>query len=168
MAQRAELESGESLVDQWVAGIPHEGGKKVKWGGRLLLTNRRLIWEVTRLSRKGVFGMTPEGIVGLTPREAIRKGVEGAVKGAANTVLRGADAAVAAILGDRNGIVIPIAEITGVRADGERVGILHVDTASGSLRLLVTASKWAYNANNDRAARDAVVARINAARAVGR
>jgi hypothetical protein len=163
VTQRAELEAGETIVDEWVAGIPHEGGKKVKWGGRLVLTNRRLIWEVTRLSRKGAFGVTAEGLVGLAPREVIREVVEGAARSAANTVLRGADATVAAILGDRSGVVIALSAITGVRADDERGGILHVDTESGSLRVLITASKWAYNAGADRVARDAAVARIRGA-----
>lgn len=164
MGRRVELEPGESLIEQWVAGIPHKGGTKVKWGGTLHLTDRRLVWEVTRLSRKGAFGVTPDGIVGLTPHEVIRSAVEGAVKVAANTVLRGADAAVGAILGDRSGVVVPLAGITVVRADGDRGSILHIETASGSLRLLVTASKWAYNAGNDRVARDAAVAAIDRVR----
>jgi hypothetical protein len=160
VAQRAELEAGEIVVDEWVAGIPHESGKKVKWGGRLILTNRRVIWEVTRLSRKGAFGVTAEGLVGMSPREVMR---EVASRAAASMVSRGIDATVAAILGDRSGVIIPLPAITAVRGDEERGGVLHVDTASGSLRLLVTASKWAYNAGADRTARDGAIARIRAA-----
>lgn len=124
------------------------------------MTDRRLVWEVTRLSRKGAFGVTPEGLVGLSPREVVGELVQGATRVAANTVLRGADATVAAILGDRSGVVIPLGSITRVRADTTRGAILDVETAGGSLRLLITASKWAYNAGADRVARDAAIARI--------
>jgi hypothetical protein len=144
MSHRFEIEPGETIAEQWVAGIPGKSGKKVNWGGTLFLTDRRLIWEVTRLmGRKGVFRLTPDGLV-----------------------LRGLDAAVRAVLGDRSGIVVPLGEITDVRPDDVRGSILHVDTTEGSLRLLTTASKWGYNERNDGVVRDSAVARIRAARGI--
>jgi hypothetical protein len=140
VSHRFTLEPGEALLESWVAGLPHKGGRKVKWGGQLHLTERRLVWEVVRLSRKGIFRLTPEGLV-----------------------LSAADAAVGAVLGSRSGTIVPLSEITAVRADEERGSILHVDTAEGSMRLLVTASKWGYNKRADAAARDGAVIRIREA-----
>ncbi len=144
MSHRFTLEPAEAIVEQWVAGIPGKSGRRVNWGGTLFLTDRRLIWEVTRLmSRKGVFRLTPDGLV-----------------------LRGLDAAVGAVLGDRSGIILPLDEITDVRPDDVRGSILRIDTTEGSLRLLTTASKWGYNKKSDGMVRDAAVARIRAARGI--
>jgi hypothetical protein len=46
---KTPLEPGESLVGTWVAGIPTSGGRAVKYGGTLILTSRRLIWEPVNL-----------------------------------------------------------------------------------------------------------------------
>jgi hypothetical protein len=163
MTPRFVLEFGEVAVDQWVAGIPGKSGRKVKYGGRLLLTNPRLIWEVTRLSRKGIFAPTQNGVVNLTAREEIARATGKAMEATVNTVLGSADAAVAAFLGDRSGTAIPLFQITAVRPDETRGSVLYVDAANGSLRLLITASKWGCSKNADRMARDAAVARIRGA-----
>lgn len=39
------LEPGETVDEAWVAGVPSLGGRTAKSGGRLVLTNRRLIFE---------------------------------------------------------------------------------------------------------------------------
>ena len=163
MKPRFALESGEVAVDQWVAGIPGKSGRKVMYGGRLLLTNRRLIWEVTRLSRKGIFAPTQDGVVDLTARERIARATGQAMEATVNTVLGSADAAVAAFLCDRSGTAIPLSQITAVRPDEARDSVLYVDAVNGSLRLLITAGKWGYSKNADRLARDTAVTRIREA-----
>ena len=40
-----DLEPGEEVRDAWVAGIPYRGGRAAKWGGTLVLTDRRVLFE---------------------------------------------------------------------------------------------------------------------------
>ena len=49
MKRRFELEPGEAIVDEWVAGIPSSSGRTSQYGGSLILTTSRLIWEAVRL-----------------------------------------------------------------------------------------------------------------------
>ena len=49
MRRRFELEPGEAIVDEWVAGIPSSSGRTCLYGGSLILTTNRLIWEAVRL-----------------------------------------------------------------------------------------------------------------------
>ena len=49
MKRRFELEPGEVIVDEWVAGIPSSSGRTCQYGGSLILTTGRLIWEAVRL-----------------------------------------------------------------------------------------------------------------------
>lgn len=51
MKRRFELEPGEAIVDEWVAGIPSSSGRTSLYGGSLILTTSRLIWEAVRLPR---------------------------------------------------------------------------------------------------------------------
>lgn len=39
------LEPGEVVREAWVAGIPSRSGRTAKWGGTLVLTDQRLIFE---------------------------------------------------------------------------------------------------------------------------
>ncbi|MFH1104908.1 MAG: hypothetical protein V1757_08225 [Actinomycetota bacterium] len=141
---RFELEPGETLREAWIAGIPGASGKKVKWGGMLFLTDRRLVWEVVKLKRKGSFRVGPSGL-------------------ALDAVARVADAAVGVVLGDGSGVTVPFGGITGVRGDRDRHAILLVDTPEGTLRYLTTASKWSYNQAGDQLVRDTAVDRIREA-----
>lgn len=43
--KRVPLEAGEVVQEAWVAGIPSRGGRRAKWGGTLVLTDQRLIFE---------------------------------------------------------------------------------------------------------------------------
>jgi hypothetical protein len=43
--RNAELEDGEAILDHWVAGLPSKSGRTAKYGGTLVLTNKRLIWD---------------------------------------------------------------------------------------------------------------------------
>jgi hypothetical protein len=144
MDHRFQLESGESVREMWVAGISGKSGKKVKWGGSLFLTDRRLIWEVVKLSKKGAFRLSHAGL---------------AIEAAARVT----DAAVGAVLGDGSGVTVPLSGIAGVRGDPDRHSILLVDTPEGTLRFLTTASKWSYNKTGDRMVRDTAVDRIRQA-----
>ncbi len=137
MKHRFGLEAEETIVAQWVAGVPGKSGKRNKWGGTLYLTDRRLVWEVVRFSRSGAFGLATSGLV-LAP----------------------ADVVIGAILGSKSSMIIPLAEITDVRPDGERGAVLWVDTAHGSMRLLTTASKLSYNKKADTRVRDDAVLRV--------
>ena len=74
----------------------------------LFLTDRRLVWEVVKLKKKGSFRVSPSGL-------------------ALDAVARVADAAVGAVLGD-SGVMVPLDRITGVRGDPGRHSILLVDT----------------------------------------
>lgn len=149
MAKGFEPDAGETLLEEWVAGIPGKSGRKVHWGGTLHLTDRRVAWRVVRLTgRKGVFRLTPDGLV------------MGAVAGVVNTAVRSA-------LGDRSGIDLALTDVTAVAPDGDKGSVLRVEAAGGSLRVLVTASKWGYNASADAAVRDAAVARIREACGLG-
>ena len=49
MKRRFELEPGEAIIDEWVAGIPSSSGRTCLYGGSLILTTKRLIWEAVRL-----------------------------------------------------------------------------------------------------------------------
>ena len=49
MKRRFDLEAGESIVDEWVAGLPSRSGRTATHGGTLVLTTHRLIWEALRL-----------------------------------------------------------------------------------------------------------------------
>ena len=49
MKRRFELEPGEAILEEWVAGIPSAGGRTALYGGTLVLTTGRLIWEAIRL-----------------------------------------------------------------------------------------------------------------------
>ena len=49
MKRRFKLEPGEAILDEWVAGIPSTSGRTVVYGGSLILTTSRLIWEAVRL-----------------------------------------------------------------------------------------------------------------------
>ena len=42
---RTVLEPGEAVRDTWIAGLPTRGGRGVRYGGKLILTSRRLVWE---------------------------------------------------------------------------------------------------------------------------
>ena len=63
---RTALEPGEAVLGSWVAGLPTLGGRGVKYGGTLILTGRRLVWEPINLP--GVLKLTPglRGLEGLT------------------------------------------------------------------------------------------------------
>ncbi len=137
---RFKLQPGESLLDQWVAGVPGKSGKRNKWGGNVYLTDQRVVWEVIRFSRSGFFGLSSSGLI-LSP----------------------ADLVIGGILGNKSSMTIPLSEITEVRGDEERGAVLWVDTEHGSMRLLTTASKLSYNAPRDRAVRGAAVEQIRQA-----
>ena len=137
---RFKLQPGESLLDQWVAGVPGKSGKRNKWGGNLYLTDQRVVWEVIRFSRSGFFGLSSYGLI-LSP----------------------ADLVIGGILGSKSSMTIPLSEVTEVRGDEKRGSVLWVDTEHGSMRLLTTASKLSYSASRDRAVRDAAVGRIRRA-----
>jgi hypothetical protein len=47
--RRFDLEPGEAIVEEWVSAIPNRSGKTAKYGGTLVLTTHRLIWEAIRL-----------------------------------------------------------------------------------------------------------------------
>lgn len=47
--RRFDLEPGEAIVEEWAAAIPNRGGRTAKYGGTLVLTTQRLIWEAVRL-----------------------------------------------------------------------------------------------------------------------
>lgn len=126
MKRRFELEDGESIVQEWFAGIPNKGGRVANYGGTLVLTNNRLIWEAIRLPRR--FGL---------------------------------DQLIGVMLGDRKAIGVDLTDITEVRADEKRAGILHIDTEEGSLRLIVSAARAP--ATGNREARDGAVDRIRKA-----
>jgi hypothetical protein len=150
MARGFDLEPGETVVDTWTAGIPHKKGKKVKWGGTLRLTDRRVIWEVVKLSSKQMFSLGPMGVV---------------VGAAAAVPLAVANRTIGATLGDKRGLSIPLDAITAVGPEEGAHAVLVVETAEGEMRLLVTASKWSYNKVKDQQARDAAIEAIDAARA---
>lgn len=42
---RTVLEPGEVIQGTWIAGLPTRGDRGIKYGGRLFLTSRRLVWE---------------------------------------------------------------------------------------------------------------------------
>ena len=67
--RRFELESGESIDQEWFAGIPSRGGRVANYGGTLVLTTNRLIWEAMRLSRR--FGLDQYVGVMLEDQQAI-------------------------------------------------------------------------------------------------
>lgn len=46
---RTALDPGEALLGTWVAGLPTLGDRGVKYGGTLVLTTHRLIWEPINL-----------------------------------------------------------------------------------------------------------------------
>ena len=75
----------------------------------LFLTDRRLVWEVVKLKKKGSFRVNPSGL-------------------ALDAVARVADPAVGAVLSDGSGVMVPLDRITGVRGDPGRHSILLVDT----------------------------------------
>ncbi len=47
--KRLPLEPQETVREAWVAGIPSRSGRTAKWGGTLVLTDRRLIFEPLRV-----------------------------------------------------------------------------------------------------------------------
>jgi hypothetical protein len=49
MKRRFELEPGEEILGEWVAGLPSSSGRTASYGGTLVLTDRRLLWEAVRL-----------------------------------------------------------------------------------------------------------------------
>ena len=110
-----------------MAGIPSASGRTANYGGTLVLTTHRLIWEALRL---------PPGLDQLAGGRFLQRMTRG----------------------------VPLAEITGVRADQERKAMLHVESTDGDMRLLISASRlspiWSKK-NHD--ARDAAVARLGAA-----
>lgn len=66
---RTALEPGESVLGTWVAGLPALGGRGVKYGGTLILTGRRLVWEPMNLP--GVLRLAP----GLRGLESLTRGM---------------------------------------------------------------------------------------------
>jgi hypothetical protein len=47
--RRFDLGPGESIVAEWAAGLPSRSGRTATYGGTLVLTTDRLIWEALRL-----------------------------------------------------------------------------------------------------------------------
>ena len=47
--RRFDLLPGEAIVEEWAAAIPNRGGRTAKYGGTLVLTTQRLLWEAVRL-----------------------------------------------------------------------------------------------------------------------
>lgn len=43
--KRVSLEPGETVQEAWVAGIPSRSGRRAAWGGTLVVTDRRLVFE---------------------------------------------------------------------------------------------------------------------------
>lgn len=66
---RTALEPGEAVLGRWVAGLPTLGGRGVKYGGTLILTGRRLVWEPIDLP--GVLALAP----GLRGLESLTRGM---------------------------------------------------------------------------------------------
>ena len=66
---RTVLEPGEVVQATWVAGLPTRGARGVKYGGKLILTSRRLVWEPINLP--GVLKMA----VGLRMLDGLCRGL---------------------------------------------------------------------------------------------
>lgn len=148
MARGFELEPGETVIESWTAGIPNKKGSRTNYGGTLRVTDRRVVWEVLKVSTRKVFQV---GSGGLISRAAIAAAAAGT-------------SVVGAILGDRRGVSVPLEAITDVRPEPDHHAVLLIDTAEGQIRLLITASKWTYNKTRDRQTRDAAIETIDAAR----
>lgn len=54
---RTVLEPGEVLRGTWIAGLPSRNDRGIKYGGKLMLTSRRLVWEPVNLP--GLLKLTP-------------------------------------------------------------------------------------------------------------
>lgn len=69
LRMRTALEAGEEVAGTWVAGLPTLGGRGVKYGGSLILTTQRLLWEPINLP--GVLKLAP----GLGMLDSLCRGV---------------------------------------------------------------------------------------------
>jgi hypothetical protein len=66
---RTALEPGEAVLGTWVAGLPTLGGRGIEYGGTLVLTGRRVVWEPINLP--GVLKLAP----GLRGLESLTRGM---------------------------------------------------------------------------------------------
>lgn len=46
-----ELEPGEAVMDHWIAGMASKSGRTAKYGGTLVLSTHRLIWDPIRIPK---------------------------------------------------------------------------------------------------------------------
>lgn len=60
----AWLEPDETEVADWVAAVPTRGGRGAKYGGRLHLTTRRLVWVPLTVPVITAYDLIPVGSVG--------------------------------------------------------------------------------------------------------
>lgn len=62
------LDPAEMVEEAWVAGIPSRSGRRAKWGGTLVLTDQRLIFEPLQVPTMA--GDVPMGTLGAERRLA--------------------------------------------------------------------------------------------------